>query len=165
MLKWQTHCFKTKQSQNKPKFISQSLKTVKSLFWINIKEWSWGKILSISKQKSPPCLPSIETKRIWSEIHRFALVKAARRAWAAIYKGFLRRRDVPVGGRDVPVGGRPTTRQADPTSFFCATGFSPKVAAPVLEGSGAFQAPSKVFLLKNSKGNAPLASKISKNLI
>ena len=76
----------------------------------------------------------------------------ARRAWADFCKGFLLRRDVPVGGRDVPVGGRPTARQLHPTLFSGATGFAPKVATPVLKGSVAFLAPSKGFLLKNSQG-------------
>ena len=112
------------------------------------------------------------SQRFSSKLKFSALVKAARRAWiwarrawAAFYKGFLRQRDVPVGGRDVPVGGRPTTRQADPTRFFCAKGFSPKVAAPVLEGSGEFQAPSKGFLLKNSQGTSSPTLKNSKNQV
>ena len=72
---------------------------------------------------------------------------------------------MPVGGRDVPVGGRPTTRQADPTLFSGATGFAPKVVAPVLKGSVAFLAPSKGFPPKNSQGTSSPNLKNSENQV
>ena len=72
----------------------------------------------------------------------------ARRAWASFCEEFPRRRDEPVGGRDVPVGAARLHDNSTRQPFSGATGFAPRVAAPVLKGSIAFLAPSKGFLLK-----------------
>ena len=72
----------------------------------------------------------------------------ARRAWADFGKGFLLRRDGPVGGCDVSVGGRPPARQVDPTTFLLRDGFYPEVAARLFQAVQGFLPPFKRTSIK-----------------